>query len=112
MATLPLHKCRIINLLVGRLRLRRHRLFVNRDRARLGAAVEANAATTATIAVIDRGMHAVLIQVLVEVELLRRTAFHAQSAALALVGVDDNFSFNSHLSPRCDGDFGALTPAD
>jgi len=61
---------------------------IDGDGAGLGAAVVADTAARASFTGILRGMYAVLVEIGRELKLFWRAGFHAQTAALALVGVD------------------------
>src|SRR5215470_2119683 len=98
-ATLPLQSCRMFSSLP----LARRRPPVHGDRAGLGTTVETDAAAGAVMPGVARGMHTIGAQLRRQLQALRRTAVHAQSAALALLDVNRDFPAclrcHSHLVP-------------
>src|SRR5262249_32596014 len=86
--TLPLQSCRMI----ASLFLCRNFAAVDRDRTRLRAAVETNAAPGASVPDIASGMDAVSVQALFKFQAIGRTRLHAQAAALALFPFEGDFA--------------------
>src|SRR5689334_2572719 len=93
MATFPLHSCRM-DLLRGRDGGARSLDAHDGDGARFRAAVEADAATGATLALVLSGVDAVVVQFRAQEQHLGRTGFDAQAAAFAFVLID------SHVAAR------------
>src|SRR5215469_2744423 len=89
MATFPLQSCRMgISLKNGWFWRRRE--TIHGDRAGLRAAIEADTAAGAAVAGIDGGMYAVSVQLRAKLQAFRRTGLNAQSAAFALLDVDQD----------------------
>src|SRR4051794_27331804 len=92
-ATFPLQSCRMGRLLPFA-RRRNSRLFgrqgvsVNRNRARLGAAVETNAAAGAFLPGVLRRVNALVTQFSSEFQAFGRARLHAQPAAFALLRIN------------------------
>jgi hypothetical protein len=60
---------------------------INRERARLRAAVEADSASGAIVTRVVGGVYAVMIQLRSQFQALWRTGLDAQPASFALVGI-------------------------
>src|SRR5689334_8423511 len=100
MATLPLEswRMRTSGLSCGRrFWLLGSRQSVHGDGARLGAAVEADAAAGAVLAGVARRMHAVRAQLRRQLQALGRAGIYAQPAALALLNVNRDFATRCHV---------------
>src|SRR5579859_3543928 len=99
-AMFPLQSCRTFASFRNRFGWYWH--TIHSDRARLRAAVEANAAAGAVSGVVRR-MDAIGAQLLREHQTLRRTGLNAEPAALALLNVDDDvasrLTCHVHLAP-------------
>src|ERR1051326_370317 len=87
MATFPLHSCRM-DLLRGCESGARSLDAHHGDGAGFGAAVEADAATGAALALVLSGVDAVVVQFRAQEQHLGRTGFNAKAAAFAFVLID------------------------
>src|SRR5512147_1932341 len=85
-ATFPLDSCRT-----------RHLHAQHRDRTGLRAAVEADPAAGAVVALVPGGMDAVAVELRFELQDLGRARLHAKAAALAFITAD----FHHSTRNRC-----------